>query len=260
MKTITTKTTKTNEKENDANTNSPLYNTILKTGLIIATVLCIIFGVITVYAEEPIVVGIGPASNPYLLQQVQENTPIPQVSFEDLLARQERERNERYDYLLSVLNSMDEEDYAKLNTVAYNEAIRAWVGANYTTDNHDRQAMILCTATVIETVFNRLGDPEFRSRTKISKLCVSGQFTTSPKRSIKPEFQEALALVKSNYENHTSILPLDFRWFSTDCKANRPRSFATSGKVTPEDTIWIGEYKADGTPKKHFGHWYRRVF
>lgn len=170
-------------------------------------------------------------------------------------------KRERLDYYLSVLNTMDEDDLLALRSVCYNESICAWRGANYETD-HNYQAMLDCTAGVIETILNRLGSEQFGFKTKISKICVSGQFVRYPnKRSDSVEFNQALAMLIDKYENGETMMPwLDGMWFSTDRKVGHRRSSATSGNVQPEDTVWIGEYRADGSPRKGFGHWYRRVF
>ena len=170
-------------------------------------------------------------------------------------------KRERLDYYLNVLNTMDEEDLLSLRSVCYNESIRAWSGADYEND-HSYQAMLDCTAGVIETVLNRLGDQRFGFKTKISKICTSGQFVRYPnKKSDSTEFNQALAMLVDKYENGETMMPwLDGQWFSSDCKVGHKKSSATSGNVQPEDTIWIGEYRADGSPRKGFGHWYRRVF
>lgn len=186
-------------------------------------------------------VGVGPAS--------QSTVEVKDFKFE------------RLQYYIDVLNNLDEEDRTALQSVCYNESIRAWSGADYVND-HDYNAMLLCSAGVIETVLNRLGAEQFGFKTKVSKVCSQG-FCRYPTRAKagREEFDNVIAFLIYNYENGDSILPwTDGYWFSTDCKAGHKKSPATSGKVTAEDTVWIGEYRADGSPRKGFGHWYRRVF
>lgn len=193
------------------------------------------------YAD--IQIGVGPAN--------QDNYIVEVKDF----------KFERLQYYINVLNNMDEEDRIALQSVCYNEALRAWIGADYVND-HDYNAMILCSAGVVETVLNRLGSEQFGFKNKISKVCSTG-FCRYPTRTKagKEEFETIISFLIYNYENGDSILPwTDCYWFSTDCKVGHKKSSATSGRVTAEDTVWIGEYRADGTPRKGFGHWYRRVF
>lgn len=212
----------------------------MKKILIFAVMFSLLISTVS-YAD--IQIGVGPGY---------QNSPIVEVK--DF-------KFQRLQYYIDVLNNMDEEDRIALQSVCYNESIGAWSGANYVND-HDYNAMILCSAGVVETVLNRLGSEQFGFKTKISKVCANG-FCRYPTRAKagREEFDNVIAFLIYNYENGDSILP-DFKYtyFSTDCKVGHKKSSATSGRVTAEDTVWIGEYIADGSPRERFGHWYRRVF
>lgn len=156
-----------------------------------------------------------------------------------------------YKYRLHVLENMDSEDYIALSSVCYNEVIRAgW-------DGEKNIMPIEVTVAVIETVVNRINDPEWGCKTKISKVCnQSGQFVRYPTHYDSVEFQQALAMTKENYANNKSVLPnLKFRWFSSDDKAR-----IHPDRVKPYESVWVGLYREDGSPRKGLGQYYRCKF